>query len=85
MNIQRKNSAHHFRMQSEREQTLVTFPVFFFPPTSILQIHQICKMKYHLKVHLNAIRWYKNFGLQSGSKDMKCSHLTDNHTLSVTL
>ena len=25
MNIQRKNSAHHFRMQSEREQTLVVF------------------------------------------------------------
>ena len=25
MNIQRKNSAHHFRMQSEREQTLITF------------------------------------------------------------
>ena len=24
MNIQRKNSALHFRMQSEREQTLVT-------------------------------------------------------------
>ena len=24
MNIQRKNSAHHFRMQSEREQTLAT-------------------------------------------------------------
>ena len=23
MNIQRKNSSHHFRMQSEREQTLV--------------------------------------------------------------
>ena len=23
MNIQRKNSAHHFHMQSEREQTLV--------------------------------------------------------------
>ena len=23
MNIQRKNSAHHFRMQGEREQTLV--------------------------------------------------------------
>ena len=23
MNIQRKNSAHHFRMQSEREHTLV--------------------------------------------------------------
>ena len=23
MNIQRKNPAHHFRMQSEREQTLV--------------------------------------------------------------
>ena len=23
MNIQRKNSAHHFRMQSERKQTLV--------------------------------------------------------------
>ena len=41
MNIQRKNSAHHFRMQSEREQTLVlsifttsqnflqTFRIFF--------------------------------------------------------
>ena len=30
MNIQRKNSAHHFRMQSEREQTLVSRspPVF---------------------------------------------------------
>ena len=27
MNIQRKNSAHHFRMQSEREQTLVL--IFF--------------------------------------------------------
>ena len=26
MNIQRKNSAHHFRMQSEREQTLVELP-----------------------------------------------------------
>ena len=25
MNIQRKNSAHHFRMQSEREQTLALF------------------------------------------------------------
>ena len=25
MNIQRKNSAHHFRMQSEREQTLELF------------------------------------------------------------
>ena len=24
MNIQRKNSAHHFLMQSEREQTLAT-------------------------------------------------------------
>ena len=30
MNIQRKNSAHHFRMQSERKQTLVTnFPEIF--------------------------------------------------------
>ena len=25
MNIQRKNSTHHFRMQSEREQTLILF------------------------------------------------------------
>ena len=24
VNIQQKNSAHHFRMQSEREQTLIT-------------------------------------------------------------
>ena len=34
MNIQRKNSAHHFRMQSEREQTLVqcsTFHSFGLP------------------------------------------------------
>ena len=31
MNIQRKNSAHHFRMQSEREQTLIhTLPFFMF-------------------------------------------------------
>ena len=29
MNIQRKNSAHHFRMQSEREQTLVFINVVF--------------------------------------------------------
>ena len=30
MNIQRKNSAHHFRVQSEREQTLVTnFPEIY--------------------------------------------------------
>ena len=27
MNIQRKNSAHHFRMQSEREQTLGIYVV----------------------------------------------------------
>ena len=30
MNIQRKNSAHHFRMQSEREQTLDTSIVTFY-------------------------------------------------------
>ena len=31
MNIQRKNSAHHFRMQSEREQTLVNiFSLFIY-------------------------------------------------------
>ena len=30
MNIQRKNSAHHFRMQSEREQTLVRSITIFF-------------------------------------------------------
>ena len=29
MNIQRKNSAHHFRMQSEREQTLIHTSSFF--------------------------------------------------------
>ena len=29
MNIQRKNSAHHFRMQSEREQTLGLHEVKF--------------------------------------------------------
>ena len=29
MNIQRKNSAHHFRIQSERKQTLVSsMPTF---------------------------------------------------------
>ena len=30
MNIQRKNSAHHFRMQSEREQTLIVASANFF-------------------------------------------------------
>ena len=30
MNIQRKNSADHFRMQSEREQTLVRPYLFYF-------------------------------------------------------
>ena len=30
MNIQQKNSAHHFRMQSEREQTLVHSSWFWF-------------------------------------------------------
>ena len=34
MNIQRKNSAHHFRMQSEREQTLVS--VLFRNPLPLL-------------------------------------------------
>ena len=29
MNIQRKNSAHHFRMQSEREQTWGIFFLWF--------------------------------------------------------
>ena len=29
MNIQRKNSAHHFCMQSEREQTLVLPPIMY--------------------------------------------------------
>ena len=36
MNIQRKNSAHHFRMQSEREQTLVS--VFFSQTPYLLLI-----------------------------------------------
>ena len=35
MNIQRKNSAHHFRMQSEREQTLVAF----ITPALLTYIH----------------------------------------------
>ena len=39
MNIQRKNSAHHFRMQSEREQTLVN--VF-----SVIYICQWSKKKF---------------------------------------
>ena len=29
MNIQRKNSAYHFRMQSEREQTLVIITSYY--------------------------------------------------------
>ena len=29
MNIQLKNSAHHFRMQSEREQTLVWMAIYY--------------------------------------------------------
>ena len=31
MNIQQKNSAHHFRMQSEREQTLIIITRKWFP------------------------------------------------------
>ena len=36
MNIQRKNSAHHFRMQSEREQTLVDFTILPFLSTLLV-------------------------------------------------
>ena len=34
MNIQRQNSAHHFRMQSEREQTLVLDLILYHYITS---------------------------------------------------
>ena len=43
MNIQRENSAHHFRMQSEREQTLVLNSLlslfFMFPREGCLVEH----------------------------------------------
>ena len=38
MNIQRKNSAHHFRMQSEHEQTLAILMLLFFQ-TKISKVH----------------------------------------------
>ena len=41
MNIQRKNSAHHFRMQSEREQTLVNVVLAVFI--------QIIKLQFSMK------------------------------------
>ena len=39
MNIQRKNSAHHFRMQSEREETLVTIFCGFKITVNIIKIN----------------------------------------------
>ena len=42
MNIQRKNSAHDFRMQGEREQTLVkTLNKFFFSYSFFFVAHII--------------------------------------------
>ena len=48
MNIQRKNSAHHFRMQSEREQTLALGCIdrkFFFQLRMWSQPHKKKKKK----------------------------------------
>ena len=48
MNIQRKNSAHHFRMQSEREQTLaaVLLEVGVFPTIvdSLATVERSCQL-----------------------------------------
>ena len=43
MNIQRKNSAYHFCMQSERKQTLITNP-----DMPILYWHQILSLSLKL-------------------------------------
>ena len=64
MNIQRKNSAHHFRMQSEREQTLGMCPwthlsklktvhvnIFHFYPKRVALTSPINKMSTVQRTH----------------------------------
>ena len=46
MNIQRKNSAHHFRMQSEREQTL---GILYTQPLNQFQIEFCVQNIFNLK------------------------------------
>ena len=57
MNIQRKNSAHHFRMQSEREQTLssgvvasivLVSPGLDCPGVSLAEVCATCLSGCHL-------------------------------------
>ena len=49
MNIQRKNSAHHFRMQSEREQTLVhVFSESYSIVYSACKISENVSLKQHM-------------------------------------
>ena len=57
MNIQRENSAHHFRMQSEREQTLVLnslLSLFFMFPRegSWLNTHTLLQSHVAIKEHI---------------------------------
>ena len=49
MNIQRKNSAHHFLMQSEREQTLV-----YHTQTHSCTEHHISSLHSHFRLKLGA-------------------------------
>ena len=43
MNIQRKNSAHHFRMQSEREQTLINVLLLFLYEEGLYKVDKFAK------------------------------------------
>ena len=56
MNIQRKNSAHHFRMQSEREQTLgpraSSCTLDFCSTVTHIVHHKTCSVTTHAQSHL---------------------------------
>ena len=51
MNIQRKNSAHHFRMQSEREQTLVGYSAAIICPINIWLHTEVMGGVFSLNIH----------------------------------
>ena len=68
MNIQRKNSAHHFRMQSECEQTLgVTDPVLMDSYTllsvSAKQFDELVLDRNELVLQETSIPTYQSFGI----------------------
>ena len=66
MNIQRKNSAHHFHMQSEREQTLVTI--------YIQTAHQIRNLFLHKYGYLATNSWKLQWALTMLWMSDDCLH-----------